>query len=97
MAREWSCGDRRLSLEEPLIMGVMNITPDSFSDGGKFFRHSDPMLDYALAQGEAMISDGARILDIGGESSRPGAEPIGPVEEVRRVIPVIEALTNLDG
>lgn len=78
-------------------MGVMNITPDSFSDGGKFFRHSDPILDYALAQGEAMIADGARILDIGGESSRPGAEPIGHVEEVRRVIPVIEALTNLDG
>lgn len=97
MVREWSCGGRRLSLEEPLIMGVMNITPDSFSDGGKFFQHSDPVLDYALAQGEAMIADGARILDIGGESSRPGAEPIGHVEEVRRVIPVIEALTNLDG
>ena len=96
MVRQWLCRDRRLTFEEPLIMGVMNITPDSFSDGGKFYRHSSVMLEQVLAQGAAMIADGARILDVGGESSRPGAEPVGHAEEIRRVVPVIEALSTLD-
>ena len=96
MVRQWLCRDRRLTFEEPLIMGVMNITPDSFSDGGKFYRSSSVMLEHVLTQGATMIADGARILDVGGESSRPGAEPVGHAEEIRRVIPVIEALRALD-
>jgi dihydropteroate synthase len=96
MLRQWLCRNRRLTFEDPLIMGVMNITPDSFSDGGKFYSHSSVMLEHVLDQGVAMIAEGARILDVGGESSRPGAEPVGHVEEIRRVVPVIEALSTLD-
>src|SRR3990167_10833865 len=71
----------------PLLMGVLNITPDSFSDGGKFL---DPQV--ALQHAQAMIDAGADIIDIGGESSRPGAQPITQAEELSRVIPVIELL-----
>jgi len=69
------------------VMGVLNVTPDSFSDGGRF---SD--LDRAIGQAERMFGEGASIIDVGGESTRPGAEPIGAAEEQRRVLPVIEAL-----
>ncbi|MCW5933552.1 MAG: dihydropteroate synthase [Fimbriimonadia bacterium] len=72
-----------------LIAGVLNVTPDSFYDGGRFFTPSD-----ALRQAERMISEGADILDIGGESSRPGADPVPLEEELRRVIPVIETLSQ---
>ena len=68
MVRQWLCRDRRLTFEEPLIMGVMNITPDSFSDGGKFYRSGSVMLEHVRTQGTIMIADGARILDVGGES-----------------------------
>jgi dihydropteroate synthase len=71
----------------PLVMGVLNVTPDSFSDGGRFFSH-----DAAVAHGLGMVAEGADIVDVGGESSRPGAEPVDESEELRRVIPVIEAL-----
>ncbi|MDA3897821.1 MAG: dihydropteroate synthase [Desulfobacteraceae bacterium] len=71
------------------IMGILNITPDSFSDGGKFFA-----LDTALAQAEQMIEQGADIIDIGGESSRPFSEPVSIEEETRRVVPVIEHLAK---
>ena len=79
-----------LSLERPLIMGIVNVTPDSFSDGGKF-------LDAARALDHArqLIEEGADILDIGGESSRPGAEPVDAAEEMRRVLPVLEKLVDL--
>ena len=79
-----------LSLERPLIMGIVNVTPDSFSDGGKF-------LDAARALDHArqLIDEGADILDIGGESSRPGAEPVDAAEEMRRVLPVLEKLVDL--
>jgi len=77
-------------------MGVMNITPDSFSDGGNFFQQSHVLLDRVVAEAEQMLAEGARILDVGGESSRPGATPVGHTEEIRRVIPVIEALIELD-
>ncbi|MBU0986205.1 MAG: dihydropteroate synthase [Proteobacteria bacterium] len=69
------------------IMGVLNVTPDSFSDGGKFFTFDD-----AVAQGEKMWADGADILDIGGESTRPFSDPVSAQEEIRRVVPVIEKL-----
>lgn len=75
--------------QQPRIMGVLNVTPDSFSDGGRFFDHAD-----ALAQANRMIEEGADIIDIGGESTRPGAEPVPVEEELRRVIPVIEALAG---
>jgi dihydropteroate synthase len=75
--------------EHTRIMGILNITPDSFSDGGKFFA-----LDSAMAQAEQMISEGADIIDIGGESSRPFSEPVSIEEETRRVVPVIEHLAK---
>ena len=79
-----------LSLERPLIMGVVNITPDSFSDGGRFF-DSDRALDHA----RQLLEDGADILDIGGESSRPGAQPVDADEELRRVLPVLDKIVEL--
>lgn len=69
------------------LMGVVNVTPDSFSDGGRFF---DP--EAAVAHGLALATEGADILDVGGESTRPGAEPVGEAEELRRVVPVVEGL-----
>ena len=79
-----------MSLDRPLIMGIVNITPDSFSDGGRYF---DPK--HALAHAMQLLEDGADILDIGGESSRPGAEPVAVDEELRRVLPVLEKLGEL--
>jgi dihydropteroate synthase len=75
--------------KRPLIMGILNITPDSFSDGGKFINKND-----AIEQALFMAESGADILDIGGESSRPGAEPVTVDDELNRVIPVIEAIRN---
>src|SRR4051812_10964002 len=72
---------------EPVIMGVVNVTPDSFSDGGAWL---DPAA--AIAHGEALVAEGAGILDIGGESTRPGAEPVDAEEELRRVLPVLRGL-----
>lgn len=69
------------------VMGVLNVTPDSFSDGGRYLD-----LDRAVAHGLAMVAEGAAVVDVGGESSRPGAEPVPEAEELRRVVPVVEAL-----
>ena len=77
-------------------MGVLNITPDSFSDGGQLFQQGAVNLDAARAQAQDMLRAGAAILDIGGESSRPGAEAISTQEEQRRILPVLEALSDLD-
>src|SRR5947199_1794152 len=71
----------------PLLMGVLNVTPDSFSDGGLFL---DPRA--AIEAGRRMVEEGADIVDVGGESTRPGAEPVPADEELRRVVPVVEAL-----
>ena len=87
MAAYLACGKYRLSLERPLVMGIVNVTPDSFSDGG---RHFDTVR--AVAHGRQLLQEGADILDIGGESSRPGAQAVSAEEELRRVLPVIEAL-----
>jgi dihydropteroate synthase len=86
-AARWSCRERVLDLAAPVVMGVLNVTPDSFSDGGRFARR-----DAALAHARRMISEGAAIIDVGGESTRPGANPASVDEELARVIPVIEAL-----
>jgi dihydropteroate synthase len=88
---EWKIGRRALAFgERTLVMGVLNVTPDSFSDGGQFLS-----LDEALAHAEQMIIDGANIIDVGGESTRPGANFVSAEEELCRVIPVIERLANL--
>src|SRR2546428_7795839 len=86
--RIWKFGDEVVDLSKRgMIMGVLNVTPDSFSDGGEFF---EP--DAALARGVQIASEGADIIDVGGESTRPGTEPVSVKEELRRVIPVIEKL-----
>jgi len=83
------CGRHTLDLDIPVVMGVLNVTPDSFSDGGRFAE-----LPAALAQAERLAGEGAAIIDVGGESTRPGAAPVGVDEELRRVIPVIERLVE---
>jgi len=80
---------RRLALDAPLVMGILNVTPDSFSDGG---RHAS--LEQALARARQMAGEGAGIIDVGGESTRPGAAPVGEAEELDRVVPVIERLSR---
>lgn len=88
----WRCGRFLFDFSKrhrPLVMGILNATPDSFSDGGKFRTPSD-----AIAQAECMIANGADIIDVGGESTRPGAEPVSLQEELDRVLPVIEALKD---
>lgn len=81
-----------LDFSAPVVMGILNITPDSFSDGGQLFRHQKINLDLALPRALQMQTDGAAILDIGGESTRPGAVAVGVQEELDRVIPLIEAI-----
>lgn len=81
------CGARTLDLSTPQVMGVVNVTPDSFSDGGRYFSTAA-----AVEQGERLAQEGAAILDIGGESSRPGAQPVPVSQELARVLPVIEQL-----
>ncbi|MCD9027571.1 dihydropteroate synthase [Luteimonas sp. BDR2-5] len=81
------CAGRALALDRPRVMGIVNVTPDSFSDGG-----AHDSADAAIAHGLLLAGQGADILDVGGESTRPGAEPVPVDEELRRVVPVIEAL-----
>jgi dihydropteroate synthase len=83
------CGQHLLDIETPQVMGILNVTPDSFSDGGKFSR-----IDLALNQVEQMIADGATIIDIGGESTRPGAKDVTEKDELSRVIPVLKAINK---
>jgi dihydropteroate synthase len=80
-------GIHTLHGDKPLIMGILNVTPDSFSDGGKYSG-----LDAALQQVELMLSEGVDIIDIGGESTRPGADPVAAAEQIQRVVPVIKAI-----
>lgn len=84
----WQIGDRAIDLSKhALIMGVLNVTPDSFSDGGEFF-----IAEKAVEHGARMASEGAQIIDVGGESARPGAQPVSVEEELARVLPVIAKL-----
>jgi dihydropteroate synthase len=83
------CGSHTLDLTNPVVMGILNVTPDSFFDGGRYDR-----LDVAVEHAVAMVEGGAGIIDVGGESTRPGAAPVSDEEELRRVIPVIEAIVR---
>ncbi len=83
------CGNFRLSIARPLIMGVINVTPDSFSDGGLYLSTTA-----AVAHARQLIAEGADLLDVGGESTRPGAAAVPLEEERRRVLPVLEALAD---
>lgn len=84
-----SCGSRVLDLSRPHVMGILNVTPDSFSDGG---RHAG--VDAALRHAAAMVAAGASLVDVGGESTRPGARAVSPTEELERVAPVVEAIAR---
>jgi len=84
------CGKFELSLERPLVMGVVNVTPDSFSDGGRFFKAK-----LAIAHARKLAREGADIIDIGGESTRPGAAPVSEQDELARVLPVLQELGDL--
>src|SRR5437762_6717326 len=86
----WQLATTALTIEErPLVMGIVNVTPDSFSDGGRFLTG-----DAAVAHGLELVRQGAELLDIGGESTRPGAIPVALEEELARVVPVVEALAR---
>lgn len=81
------CGDQTLDLGRPHVMGILNVTPDSFSDGGRF-----ASVESALARARQMVGEGAALVDVGGESTRPGALPVSTAEELSRVVPVIAAI-----
>jgi dihydropteroate synthase len=83
----WQCRDRAIDLGTPAVMGVLNVTPDSFSDGGRFLAR-----DAAVTQARRLVAEGAAIIDVGGESTRPGASPATTTEELDRVVPVIEVV-----
>ena len=86
MTRLVSCGARMLDLNRPRVMGILNVTPDSFSDGGQLYRNQRVDVDAVLRRAEAMLRDGADILDVGGESTRPGAEQVSEAETLLRKI-----------
>ena len=83
------CAGKTLDLSQPVVMGVLNVTPDSFSDGGQYWRR-----DAALRRAETMVAQGAALVDVGGESTRPGAAPVSVQEELDRVLPVVERLAR---
>ena len=85
-----TCGARTLRLDQPQVMGILNVTPDSFSDGGKFLDKPEAALEHAAA----MLEAGAAIIDVGGESTRPGAPAVWEGDEVKRVVPVIARLAS---
>ena len=87
MSAHLACGRHTLDLSRPCVMGILNITPDSFVDGGRHFDH-----ELALAHARRMLADGADVIDVGGESTRPGAKAVSERTEIARVVPVIEAL-----
>src|SRR5205085_11263628 len=82
--------DRVLALDRPIVMGILNVTPDSFSDGGRSFSSDADIFDFAAS----MLDEGADIIDVGGESTRPNAAPVSQADELRRVLPAIERLSR---
>lgn len=89
MNRTWKTSRREISLDRPLVMGILNVTPDSFSDGGQF---AD--VDRALRRAEEMVDEGVDIIDVGGESTRPASEPVDPEIELRRTVPIVYAIAK---
>ena len=89
VATEWHCGENVVSLELPILVGILNATPDSFSDGGEFLE-----VDAAVNHALEMVEAGATIIDVGGESTRPGATRVDEKEQIARVVPVIKALSE---
>ena len=89
LARSWRCRTRTIDLTDPVIMGIVNVTPDSFSDGGLYATH-----DAAVERALKLARDGALIIDVGGESTRPGAADVTAAEELERVVPVVETLAR---
>ena len=92
-----SAGERKIDLSSPVCMGIINVTPDSFSDGSELASKSSQFsidLDRVLFKAESLIAEGATIIDVGGESTRPGASPVSDEEELQRVIPAIEVIKN---
>src|SRR5438034_2877865 len=85
----WHIRNRRLTITRPLVLGIVNVTPDSFSDGGRFVEPSA-----AVAHALRLVAEGADLLDVGGESTRPGSQPVPLDEELRRVVPVVEELAR---
>jgi len=94
MVNAITCGARTLDLSRPRIMGVLNVTPDSFSDGGQLYHDGRVDTDVLLARAEQMLAEGADILDVGGESTRPGAAAVSEAEELDRVVTAVEALAQ---
>jgi len=94
MVKAVPCGARTLDLSRPRIMGVLNVTPDSFSDGGQLYRDGRVDTDALLARAEQMLAEGADIMDVGGESTRPGAAAVSETEELDRVVTAVEALAQ---
>ena len=92
--RELNCGSRVLDLGRTQIMGILNVTPDSFSDGGSHYVNRALSLDQAVLHAAQMLEDGASIIDVGGESTRPGATPVSTSEELDRVVSVVEAIAQ---
>ena len=88
----WRCCDRAIALSPARVMGIVNVTPDSFSDGGRWFD-----ADRAVARGLELVREGADLLDVGGESTRPGAAEVDEAEELRRVVPVVRELASRSG
>ena len=89
-----TCGERTLDLSQPIIMGVLNVTTDSFSDGGQLYQGAALSHSLLLKRAEQMVLDGAQLLDVGGESTRPGATPVSESEELDRVLGAVEVLTR---
>ena len=98
MTDAWRLKTRTLPLDRPVLVGIINATPDSFSDGGQFAVDANALfrvdLNAVVDKARSLVRDGATILDVGGESTRPGSEPVGEAEEIRRVVPVVKALTE---
>ena len=94
MVNTIACGARTLDLSRPRIMGVLNVTPDSFSDGGQLYRDGHVDTDALLRRAEQMLAEGADILDVGGESTRPGAAVVGEAEELDRVVTAVETVAQ---
>ena len=94
MVNTIACGARTLDLSRPRIMGILNVTPDSFSDGGQLYRDGHVDTDALLTRAEQMLAEGADILDVGGESTRPGAAVVGEAEELDRVVTAVETVAQ---